>query len=50
MKLLAQIVYLINILLLKNEISKQLADLFNILFMTGIFFSGTQDYESSAHF
>ena len=38
-RLLAQIVYIPYriLFLLKNEISKQLADLFNLSFMTGVF-------------
>ena len=36
-RLLVQIVFLIEYFLLKNQISKQLADLFNLSFPTGIF-------------
>ena len=36
-RLLVQIVFLIEYFLLKNQISKQLADLFNLSFPTGVF-------------
>ena len=36
-RLLVQIVFLIEYFLLKNQISKQLADLFNLSFTTGVF-------------